>query len=253
MDTKALKDKILQLAIQGKLVDQDPNDEPAIVLLEKIEKEKEKLIKEKKIKKQKPLPEITEEEKPFDIPEGWEWVRLGDLGIFKKGPFGSTITKSMFVPKADDTIKVYEQKNAIQKDWTLGDYYITKEYFESKLKGFEVFEGDVIVSCAGTIGETYIMPHGIRKGIINQALMKMKIYDSINANYFLLYFDFIIKDTANESSKGSAIKNIPPLNILKNILIPLPPLSEQKRIVEKIDEIMNLCDELEKEINAHFE
>ncbi|WP_352404919.1 restriction endonuclease subunit S, partial [Sporanaerobacter acetigenes] len=119
--------------------------------------------------------------------------------------------------------------------------------------GFEVFEGDVIVSCAGTIGETYIMPHGIGKGIINQALMKMKIYDSINANYFLLYFDFIIKDTANESSKGSAIKNIPPLNILKNILIPLPPLSEQKRIVEKIDEIMNLCDELEKEINAHFE
>ncbi len=245
MDIKALKDKILQLAIQGKLVEQDVNDESATVLLGSLAEEKERLIRDKKIKKEKPLPEIKEEEKVFDLPKGWVWVRLGDLGIFKKGPFGSTITKSMFVPKSQDTIKVYEQKNAIKKDWKLGNYYVSKDYFESNLKGFEVFEGDVIVSCAGTIGETYIMPKGIERGVINQALMRMKFYESININYFLLYFDFILKATANESSKGSAIKNIPPFDIFKKMLISLPPFEEQKRIVEKVDELFKIIDELD--------
>lgn len=81
----------------------------------------------------------------------------------------------MFVPKGNGAIKVYEQKNAIQKDATLGDYYIRRDYFESKMKGFEVFPGDIIVSCAGTIGETYVMPDKFEQGIINQALMRMKI------------------------------------------------------------------------------
>ena len=245
MDIKSLKDKILQLAIQGKLVPQNENDEPASILLEKIKAEKEQLIKDKVIKKEKPLPEISEEEKSFDLPKGWEWCRLGEIGIYKKGPFGSTITKSMFVPKGKNTVKVYEQKNAIQKDWTLGEYYITQEYFESKLKGFEVFEGDIIVSCAGTIGETYIMPSEMERGVINQALMKMKIFDGIDINYFLIYFDFILKKTAKESSKGSAIKNIPPFDIFKKMLLSVPPLEEQKRIVAKVDELFELIDELD--------
>ena len=246
MRVDELKNKILQLAIQGKLVPQDENDIPASVLLEEIKKEKEQLIKEKKIKREKPLPEITEEEKPFEIPKGWEWVRLGDIGSYKKGPFGSTITKSMFVPKSDNAIKVYEQKNAIQKNWTLGDYYVTKEYFEDKLKGFEVFEGDIIVSCAGTIGETYIMPPGIERGVINQALMKMNIFTGINIDYFLMYFESILKSTAKESSKGSAIKNIPPFDIFKKMLFAVPPVAEQQRIVQKVDELFSIIDELSK-------
>lgn len=243
------RNKVLQLAIQGKLVSQNENDEPASVLLETIKEEKEQLIKEKVIRKEKPFSKITDEEKLFDLPNGWEWCRLGDIGIYKKGPFGSTITKSIFVPKSEDTIKVYEQKNAIQKDWTLGEYYVTKEYFESKLKGFEVFEGDIIVSCAGTIGETYIMPNGIEKGVINQALMKMKLLNGIDIDYFLMYFDFILKESSKESSKGSAIKNIPPFDIFKKMLLPLPPLEEQKRIVDKVNSIMRYFDELEKQLN----
>lgn len=242
------RNKILQLAIQGKLVEQCEDDEPVEILLKKIAEEKERLIKEKKIRKEQPLPEIMDEEKTFDIPNGWKWCRLGDIGIYKKGPFGSTITKSMFVPKSNDTIKVYEQKNAIQKDWTLGDYYVTKEYFEEKLKGFEVFEDEIIVSCAGTIGETYIMPKGIERGVINQALMKMKIFEGINIDYFLMYFDCILKCIANESSKGSAIKNIPPFDIFKKMLFAVPPIEEQKRIVAKVNEIKAYLDELEKTI-----
>ena len=114
------RSKVLQLAIEGKLVSQDEKDESASVLLERIKEEKEQLIKAKVIRKEKPFPEITDDEKSFDLPNGWEWCRLGDIGIYKKGPFGSAITKSMFVPKSDDTVKVYEQKNAIQKDWKLG-------------------------------------------------------------------------------------------------------------------------------------
>ncbi len=152
----------------------------------------------------------------------------------------------MFVPKSDNAIKVYEQKNAIQKNWTLGDYYVTKEYFEDKLKGFEVFEGDIIVSCAGTIGETYIMPPGIERGVINQALMKMNIFTGINIDYFLMYFESILKSTAKESSKGSAIKNIPPFDIFKKMLFAVPPVAEQQRIVQKVDELFSIIDELSK-------
>ena len=239
-----MKKSILQYAIQGKLVEQRPEEGTGEELYQQIQTEKQRLIKEGKIKKEKPLPEIAEDEKPYDIPDNWTWVRFGDLGSYKKGPFGSAITKSMFVPKGNGAIKVYEQKNAIQKDATLGDYYIRRDYFESKMKGFEVFPGDIIVSCAGTIGETYVMPDKFEQGIINQALMRMKIFEPLYIPYFLTFFDFVLKKNARSGSKGSAIKNIPPFEILKNYLVPIPPLAEQKRIVAKLEEILPLCERL---------
>ena len=239
-----MKKSILQYAIQGKLVEQRPEEGTGEELYRQILKEKKRLIKEGKIKKEKPLTEIAENEKPYDIPDNWTWVRFGDLGSYKKGPFGSAITKSMFVPKGNGAIKVYEQKNAIQKDATLGDYYIRRDYFESKMKGFEVFPGDIIVSCAGTIGETYVMPDKFEQGIINQALMRMKIFEPLYIPYFLTFFDFVLKKNARSGSKGSAIKNIPPFEILKNYLVPIPPLAEQRRIVAKLEEILPLCERL---------
>ncbi len=239
-----MKESVLQYAIQGKLVEQRPEEGTGEELYRQIQTEKQRLTKEGKIKKEKPLPEIAENEKPYDIPDNWTWVRFGDLGSYKKGPFGSAITKSMFVPKGNGAIKVYEQKNAIQKDATLGDYYIRRDYFESKMKGFEVFPGDIIVSCAGTIGETYVMPDKFEQGIINQALMQMKIFEPLYIPYFLTFFDFVLKKNARSGSKGSAIKNIPPFEILKNYLVPIPPLAEQKRIVAKLEEILPLCERL---------
>ena len=147
----------------------------------------------------------------------------------------------MFVPKSNGTYKVYEQKNAIQKNSTLGTYYITKEKFDS-LSGFAVQPFDIIVSCAGTIGETYVLPNNTPKGIINQALMLIRLYNREIERFYLLYFDFILKEEAQKNSKGTAIKNIPPFDVLKNFLIPIPPIEEQQRILKEIDKWMSLVE-----------
>ena len=244
-----LKKSILQYAIQGKLVSQDSNDEPAAVLLERIRAEKKAQLGKKYVESYiykgddncyyehingKDV-DITEEI-PYDLPTGWAWSRLDNLAIYKKGPFGSSLTKEMFVPKSNTSIKVYEQKNAIYKNCTLGNYYISASKYET-MKSFEVFPKDIIVSCAGTIGETYVLPDNAPKGIINQALMKIKLFNQEILDFYLIYFDYILKNQAKRNSKGSAIKNIPPFEILKRMLMPIPPLAEQKRIVDKIDEI----------------
>ena len=245
MNTKALRQKILDLAIHGKLVPQDPNDEPASVLLERIKAEKERLIKEGKIKRAKRSKAACDKPHyPYELPEGWCWCKLDDLAFYKKGPFGSSLTKAMFVPKANDTYKVYEQKNAIQKDCTLGTCYITKEKYDL-LSGFAVHPFDIIVSCAGTIGETYVLPSNIQKGIINQALMLIRLYSREIEQFYLLYFDFILKEEAKNSSKGTAIKNIPPFEVLKNFYIPIPPLKEQRRILDEINKWMSFVESIE--------
>ena len=250
MDTKTLRQKILDLAIHGKLVPQDPNDEPASVLLERIKAEKERLIKEGKIKRSKKSAKSSDtphyENVPFEVPENWVWCRLDDLASYKKGPFGSSLTKSMFVPDSPNVYKVYEQKNAISKDATLGHYFIDKDKYD-ELKGFAVQPEDIIVSCAGTIGETYVLPLNIREGIINQALMTIRLFDKSISDFYLLYFNFILKREAAKESKGTAIKNIPPFDILKNFFIPLPPQKEQIRIIEKVSYWLSFVDTIDSE------
>lgn len=241
-----LRQAVLQAALQGNLAEQLETDSDVDEMLINIQKEKKLLFNKKNAREEKIILIEEDEEKPYDIPLNWRWEKLGNIGIYKKGPFGSALTKSMFVPKSENTVKVYEQKNAIQKDASLGEYYITKEYFDSKMKGFVVETGDIIVSCAGTIGETYIMPDNIEFGIINQALMRMNIVQSLNISYFLIYFDNVLKVEAQKGSRGSAIKNIPPFEVFKKMLIPIPPIEEQQRIVDKINRIMPKIDEYEK-------
>jgi type I restriction enzyme S subunit len=149
----------------------------------------------------------------------------------------------MFIPDSDAAIKVYEQKNAIEKDELLGAYFISPQKFE-ELKAFEVYPDDIIVSCAGTIGETFIMPTTIRRGIINQALMRIMLYDKSMMDFYLLYFDFVLKADAQKHAKGTAIKNIPPFDVLKQFLMPIPPLAEQKRIVIAIEAAFEQLDSI---------
>ncbi|EAI2893672.1 restriction endonuclease subunit S [Campylobacter upsaliensis] len=213
----------------------------------KLEKDKDKKaffksqiqILKKELTKCKEITPLNLSEAPFTIPNSWAWVKLGDICEMKKGPFGSAITKDMFIPNGNNAVKIYEQKNAIQKSETLGEYYISLEHFE-KLKQFEVFENDIIVSCAGTIGEIFRIPKNAPKGIINQALMKIKLVNEEWIPYFMIFFDFLIKQKSQENSKGSAIKNIPPLDILKNFSIPLPPLQEQEYITQILDTLFTL-------------
>ena len=277
MTGKQLKNSILQWAIQGKLVPQDPNDEPASVLLERIREEKARLIIEKKIKKDKNESIIyrgddnshyekilatgevkcIDDEIPFEIPKSWEWVRMNELGIYRKGPFGSSLTKSMFVPQSVNAIKVYEQKNAIQKDYKLGEYFISQEKFKS-MRSFIVHPNDIIVSCAGTIGETYLLPKEAPIGIINQALMRVCLYHLPMADFWQMYFDYILVKESKMKGSGSAIKNIPPFEYLKAILVPIPPKEEQKRIVacyssilqyiKKYEDLKNRKEELNNNI-----
>lgn len=241
MTATTLYNSILVQAIEGHLVPQLDGEEDASVLLNRVRKRKEQLVKEKKGKADKPFDPIEESEYPIDLPRGWAFCRLGELGFYKKGPFGSALTKSMFVPKSSKSVKVYEQKNAIQKDYSLGDYYITSEYFE-KMRGFEVHPGDIIVSCAGTIGETYVIPQNAPVGIINQALMRVTLADDSITDYWRLFFEYVLISSSTLKGNGSAIKNIPPFEILKNIVIPLPPIEEQRRIVNKIKSLLPQID-----------
>ena len=249
-DAQALREKILDLAMRGKLVPQDPNDEPASVLLEKIKAEKEQLIKEKKIKKSKPFAPITDDEKPFDIPDSWEWVRLGDVlslenGAIRRGPFGSSLKKAFFVPKDKNTYKVYEQGNAINHTIDYGDYYISQEKY-NELKSFSVRPKDIIISGAGTIGKTYILPPDTPDGVINQALIRVRLNDNLITNeFFLLAFQQKVS-LLNKKAKGTAMKNMFSIAHMKNDLIwALPPLEEQSRIAAKIAQLFALLRKVE--------
>lgn len=173
--------------------------------------------------------------------EDWEQRKFGDLADYKKGPFGSAITKDMFVPKSEESIKVYEQQNAINKDWELERYFLPKEYALTKLKLFEVHGGDIIVSCAGTIGEIYEIPENADTGVINQALMRVRVdEDCVDKRMFKIAFSNMIDDFTRVHSNGSAIKNIPPFSDLKPMGVLLPSLQEQKKIGAYFDSLDHL-------------
>ena len=180
--------------------------------------------------------------KGFD--NDWEQHKFGELAEYKKGPFGSAITKSMFVPKSDDSVKVYEQQNAINKDSSLERYFLPKEYVYTKLKAFEVHSGDIIVSCAGTIGEIYEIPDNAEYGVINQALMRVRVDEKIvDKRMFIIAFSNMINEFTRTHSNGSAIKNIPPFADLKPMKVLMPSMEEQKVIsecFEKMDYLITL-------------
>ncbi|HDX9613679.1 TPA: restriction endonuclease subunit S [Bacillus toyonensis] len=253
MNAKQLKNSILQYAIQGKLVPQNLSDDSAFINLNNAMLERAKAIENKKLKNETLAP-INEEEIKDKLPVNWAYARLPFIceninGAIRRGPFGSSITKSMFIPKGENTFKVFEQGNAIRKTLDYGDYYISKEDFV-KLSSFEVKEGDILISCAGTIGEAYILPVGTPKGIINQALMKLSINENIMLKEFFLIVFETLGRTINENAKGSAMKNLASLKYLKNeVVFPIPPLEEQRRIIDRTKAInlkLEVYDQKEK-------
>ncbi len=166
--------------------------------------------------------------------DSWSMLTLNDVAAYKKGPFGSSITKAMFVPKGENTYKVYEQGNAIRKTLDYGHYYISQAKYE-ELKGFAIAPGDILISCAGTIGEAYKLPENCEAGVINQALMRVRIYPNIHEQFFLYYFGGVVKGDVIDKANGTAIQNIPPFKVMKAMGIHLPTIEEQAEIVRILD------------------
>lgn len=242
-----LKNAILSLAVKGKLVPQDESDEPASVLVERIREEKERLVKDKKIKKEKLLPEISEDEIPYEVPKGWEWKKLGELFIISRGssprPKGSPLywsnerTKYHWITISDITKK---SKGNILVDT---EEFLTEE--GSKLSRYAE-KGEIIVTISGsTVGKSSIL--GL-DGYIYDGLAVIK---NINKNEILRDYIFVFllawRNKINQQSEGSAFPNIN-TDKLNKIAIPMPPLNEQKRIIENVDKLMKICDELELRI-----
>lgn len=187
--------------------------------------------------------------KSKELPKEWEWKQLGDVANFVRGPFGSSVKKSVCIKKGKDTYKVYEQGNVINNDFKRGEYYITKEQFYD-LEKFEVLPGDILFTCAGTLGKIAIVPDKIDNGIINSVLMRVRINKKmIDDKYFLNYFrSSFIQNYISYRTYGATIKNLFETKLLRTLLIPLPPLSTQRKIVailEKAEQNLRLQEEAE--------
>jgi type I restriction enzyme S subunit len=181
---------------------------------------------------------MTEE---INIPKHWEMKKLGDICIRKdglrRGPFGSSIKKEIFVP---DGYKVYEQSNAIYDDMYRGRYFIDENKYKD-LINFNVQPGDFIVSCSGTLGKIAQIPDNAKPGVINQALLRIRIKEEIiTKKYFLCFFRSVIfQRKIFVQSQGTAMSNLIGIKDFKEIELPIPPIHEQKAIISKIEELLS--------------
>ena len=238
MKAQDLKKSILQYAMQGKLVPQDSNDEPASELLKRIKAEKEQLIKDGKIKKEKHLPPITQDEIPYDLPQGWQWVRLGDIGDWGAGS----------TPNRARTDYYFNGTIPWLKTGDLNDSFITEipekitelalEQTSVKIKPI----GSLLIAMYGaTIGKLGILTI---PATTNQACCACVAFQEIETK-FLFYYLLSERDNLRKRGDGGAQPNISREKIIA-YLLPLPPLAEQKKIVEKLEEILPLIDEYGK-------
>ena len=235
-----LKKSILQSAIQGKLTKQLATDDKVEDLLQAIKEEKERLIKEKKIKKQKPLPEITEEEIPFTIPENWKWIRLGEIvSILGDGLHGTPIYDESGEYYFINGNNLLEEKIII-KSTTKKVSQIEYEKYKKNLN-----KDTMLVSINGTIGNVAFYDN--EKVMLGKSVCYFNLLKNVNKKYlkYIFYSVYFIK-YVNKMATGSTIKNLS-LKAMNLFIIPLPPLAEQKRIVEKLDKLLADIEELKIE------
>lgn len=237
---KKLRELILELAVRGKLVPQDPNDEPASELLKRIAAEKAELVKQGKIKKQKPLPEISEEEKPFELPEGWEWARINDIASFTNG---YAFKSSEFQNSGVGIVKIgdIDSSGFIS---TAGMSYVSEKKINVLPEEMRVNPGDMVIAMSGaTTGKL-----GFNKTkstfLLNQRVGKIVTY-SVDKEFIYHYLSTRIEENLS-ISLGSAIPNISTAQI-NNIIIPIPPSDEQVKIIARVKLLISLCDQLEQQ------
>jgi type I restriction enzyme S subunit len=226
-----LRELILSLAVRGKLVPQNPADEPASMLLQKIRAEKERLIAEGKIKKDKPLAPISDDEKPFELPKGWEWVRLADIAAVLNG-------------------RAYKQHELLEAGTPVlrvGNLFTSSHWYYSDLKLEEdkyCDVGDLLFAWSASFGP-FIWPGS--KAIYHYHIWKLNLHSPTHFNKQYLY-TFLQEKTQELKAGGHGVSMVHMTkDSMEKTLLPVPPLPEQSRIVAKVDELMALCDRLEGE------
>jgi type I restriction enzyme S subunit len=245
-----LRSLFMELAVRGKLILQDPNDEPARMLLEKNAKKRTQLGELKGIRKQSPLREISDEETPFKLPQGWEWVRLGEIADIIRGV---TYEKSdARVEQFENSIRLLRASNIdgrINLDDTL---YIPRELIRDDQL---IIKGDILIAMSSGSADLVGKAAQADKDLISSFGAFCGVIRSFS-NEFLTYFGFyfqtpLYRGQASKYGKGIGINNLSK-GSLENLVCPVPPLTEQYRIVAKVDELMKLCDELEHEETNHL-
>lgn len=246
---KKLRELILELAVRGKLVPQDTSDEPASELLTRIRAEKARLVAEGKIKKDKPLAAITEEEKPFELPQSWNWVRLGQVAeantgyAFKSAEYTNEGTFVLRVTNInpDSSLDLSDAK------------YIDPDVANSVYRNFLLSDGDILlVMVGGSLGKLGVVEKNCLPAVLNQNMWKMTRFGDIEKQFFMFGLRQI--NTSQIEITNSTHGHLAQGEYLSK-LFPLPPIEEQHRIVTKVDELMALCDQLEtrhsKAADAH--
>ncbi|MGE4716945.1 MULTISPECIES: restriction endonuclease subunit S [Yersinia] len=245
---KKLRELILELAVRGKLVPQDPNDEPATELLKRIAAEKEELVKQGKIKKQKPLPEINEDEKPFELPLGWEWVRLID--IMADIHYGYTAS-------ADETkeIKLLRitdiQDNKVNWETVPGC-----DISEKMADLYRLVNDDIVIArTGGTVGKSYLVENINTRAVFASYLIRLKYLSPMQAGFTKVFLGSqLYWKQLYDGTSGTGQPNVNG-NTLKAIILPIAPINEQHKVISKVDELMSLCDQLEQQsltnLDAH--
>ena len=240
MTPQELKNSILQLAIQGRLVPQRAEEGTAEELYNQIQAEKQKLIKEGKIKKEKPLPEITGDEKPFEIPDSWNWVRLGSISLINGG---YAFKSENFKQNGVRVIRIsdFNETGFINTK-------IVRHIFDNSLEPFLLKEKDIILCMTGgTVGKSYFV-----KKLNEQMMTNQRVATIRNILVHQEYINFVVLSPVIQKiikdSKNSTNDNIS-MGTIKEFIIPLPPLGEQKRIVAKIEELLPYVERYEKAYN----
>lgn len=242
MTPQELKNSILQLAIQGKLVEQRPEEGTAEELFVRIQEEKQRLIAEKKIKKERPLPEITDDEKPFDIPKSWQWVRFSDLmNAMSTGPFGSMLHKSDYVPKG---IPLVNPANIVNGKIIPSEKMMVSADTAKRLESYTLYTGMIVIGRRGEMGRCAVVGENENGWLCGTGSFFLTPSSSLFVDYIqILFTTHYAKAYLGGESVGTTMSNLNH-KILSKMPVPFPPLAEQKRIVEKLEQLLPLCEKL---------
>ena len=239
-DAEILKSKLITMGIQGKLTEQLESDGTAEELFAQIQEEKQRLIKEGKIKKEKPLPPVADEEIPFEIPRGWKWCRLGELSsLITKG--SSPKWQGVNYTDKENGILFVTSENVGKNKMLLEKRKYIEKHFNDSHQSSIIQKGDILTNIVGaSIGRTAIFDENIKNANINQAVCVIRLIENSMSNYVLRYMNgcdaisLMLGKTVDTARANLSLTSV------SNLIIPLPPLTEQKRIADKLDEILRV-------------